>query len=61
MFNNTTYKEILKCMNEKIKNEYISFVPIYTKRLKIRELDKKDRENYFNFAKNPNVNKYILK
>lgn len=60
MFNNTTYQEILKCMNEKIKNEYISFVPIYTKRLKIRELDKKDRENYFNFAKNPNVNKYLM-
>lgn len=60
MIKNSVYKELLEFMNEEIKKETISFNLIRTNRLIIRELEVKDAHNYYKFASNPNVNKYLM-
>lgn len=60
MIKNSTYQDILRYIDQEIEKEAISFMPIRTNRLIIRELELKDSLNYFNFASNSNVNKYLM-
>ncbi len=57
--NKAKYLKLISLYNKHIQKEYIYFSPYYTKRLKIRELNEFDAEDYYQFASNPNVAKYM--
>lgn len=60
VLSNQKYNQILSYLNEHIKKEYISFIPIRSKRLIIREIKEQDSNDYYEMATNVHVNKYLM-
>lgn len=60
LLNYQNYNAILSYLNEGIQKECISFIPIRSNRLIIREINENDLDDYYNFASNANVNKYLM-
>lgn len=60
LLKNKTFHLIIEKLDKMIEKEAISFSKIENEMVKIREINRFDLNDYYKFAKNPNVCKYLM-